>query len=83
MAVRSLLARVQRIEAERAPVVSPFVRAYGSFDAFADDCEDGIANGELDRADMTTVLHCLRRWEHDDTWGSWRQRERVWNLGAR
>ena len=68
MAVRSMLARVHRLEQSALPC-SPFVRAWGSFDAFVADCENEIAVGALDYRDFPFVLKCLQRWEGDGTWG--------------
>jgi hypothetical protein len=69
-ATRSLLARVQRLEQERSPVRSPFVLGWGSFEAFAAECEADMGAGKLDRLDFPGVLESLRRW--DVTWGAWR-----------
>lgn len=68
-AVRSMLARIRRIEAVRAPMLSPFALAFGSFDAFAAWANDEIATGVLDPRDFPIIVHCLRRWEADGTWG--------------
>ena len=62
--VRAMLARVQRLEQSRSPV-SVFVAAWGSFDAFAAECEADMDAGRLDRADFSEVLRCLSRWETD------------------
>lgn len=78
--VRSMLARVRRIEAVRAPVRSPISRDYGSFDAFAAECDAMMAAGKLDRHDFPVILYCLRKWETDGIWGMWR-RNRVWERG--
>lgn len=64
---RSLLARVRRLEAARTKV-SPFVRDYGSFEAFEAEVRVGIEARAYDRIDMTSVLNCLRRWESNGTW---------------
>jgi len=58
-----MLARVRRLEAVRAPT-SPFVRDYGSFDAFAAWVEGEIAAGALD-VDVRVVVHCLAKWDRD------------------
>jgi len=68
-AVRSLLARVQRLEQARTAALSPFEAAYGSFDAFAAEAQAGIARGTYDKRDMPLVLNCLRRWHSDGVWG--------------
>lgn len=77
---RSLLARVQRLEHAKT-VRSPISRDYGSFDAFAAECEVMMDAGKLDRADFPVVLYCLRKWETDGTWGSWQRRGQVWEHG--
>lgn len=69
------------MERERAPVRSPFAAAYGSFEAFAAECETGMDAGRLDRADFSVVLSSLARWERDGTWGAWRL-DRIWQTGA-
>lgn len=77
MSARALLARVARLERERAPARSPFSLAYGSFEAFAAECEARMGEGRLDRADFSVVLRAIGRWEGDGTWGAW-HRDRVW-----
>ena len=67
--VRSMLARVKRIEAVRAPVLSPIALAFGSFDAFAVWADEQIAFGVLDPRDFPIVLRCLASWERSGTWG--------------
>lgn len=62
-----MLARVRRLEAVRAPS-SPFVREYGSFEAFTAWAEGQIEQGVLDPRDFPVVILCLRRWERDGTW---------------
>jgi hypothetical protein len=63
-----MLARVQRLEQARA-VRSPFALAFGSFEAFAAECEADMAAGRLDSTDFPVVLASLARWERDGTWG--------------
>lgn len=77
-----MLARVARLEAARAPVVSHIVRAFGSFEAFNDECEDGIAAGRLD-GEFRVIASCLARWERDGTWGTWERPVRACAKGAR
>ena len=67
--VRSMLARVRRIEAVCAPVLSPFESAYGSLDAWEAHCRAGIDAGQLDGRDVTVVMLAVRRWHHDGVWG--------------
>lgn len=50
-------------------MLSPFALAFGSFDAFAAWANDEIATGVLDPRDFPIIVHCLRRWEADGTWG--------------
>ena len=68
-AVRSMLARVRRIEAVRAPALSPIALAFGSFDMFAAWADDEMATGTLDSRDFPIVVLCLKRWDADGTWG--------------
>lgn len=63
-----MLARVRRIEAVRAPALSPIALAFGSFDLFAAWSDERVADGVLDSRDFPIVVHCLRRWEADGTW---------------
>ena len=67
MSVRSQLSRVQKLEAARA-FRSPFALAFGSFDAFAAECESDMAAGKLDPTDFPVVLQSLRGWETNGTW---------------
>lgn len=78
--VRSMLARVSRLEVGDRP--SPFVAAYGSFEAFIAWCETDMDEGRLDRSDVRQVLAALLRWEKDGTWGAWR-RAGNWQSGNR
>jgi hypothetical protein len=63
-----MLARVKRIEAVRAPMLSPIALAFGSFDTFTAWAEKQMAAGVLDRGDFPVVVHCLASWERDSTW---------------
>ena len=76
MSIRATLSRIQRLEQARS-VSSPFVRGWGSFDLFADDCEAEIAAGRLDRRDFPVLLSCLGRWENDGTWGTAARSQRL------
>jgi len=62
-----MLARVRRIEAART-MVSPFVRAFGSVEAFASDVQARVDAGTLDRRDMSDVVACVQRWHRDEVW---------------
>lgn len=78
--VRSLLARVQRLEQARIAPRSPFEAAFGSFDAFAADTQAGIDAGQFDSRDMPAVVNSIRRWhEEEGLWGHWR-RDRIWEM---
>lgn len=68
--VRSMLGRVRRLEAART-MVSPFVRAFGSVEAFADNAQAGVDAGTLDRRDMADVVACVQRWHRDEVWAIW------------
>ena len=71
-AVRSMLARVAKLEAARVAPRSPFEVAYGSMDAFAEQVQGDVAAGKLDATDMTMVLAALHRWHRDRVWSGWR-----------
>ena len=59
---RSLLNRVARLEYARAPKLSRIARAYGSFEAFAEQMRQEMAAGALDR---DFPLPHLERWERE------------------
>lgn len=67
--IRRLATRVHRLEQARTPVMSPCALAFGSFDAFTTWADEGIAAGILDPRDFPVIVHCLRRYERDGTWG--------------
>lgn len=68
-AVRSLLARVARLEHAKEPAVSPFERTYGSLEGFAASAEAGVDAGALDRRDGACMVGAVRRWHADRAWG--------------
>jgi hypothetical protein len=68
--VRALLGRVQRLEEAHKPSNSPFVAFWGSFDAFAAECEAKIVAGKLDK-EFREILEILAR-QHEQ--GLWNQR---------
>jgi hypothetical protein len=70
-AVRSLLARVARLEQARAPVVTPFERAFGSLDRFAAKVRADMAAGTLDPRDGPDVIAAIRQWHDDWVWEVW------------
>lgn len=67
MAVRSLLARVARMEQARIPT-SPIERWYGSLEAFSERARAGIAAGTYDATDMPVVIMSVERWHRDGAW---------------
>ena len=62
-----MLARVGRLEVGCRP--SPIVAAYGSFEAFAVECDAAIGAGVLDPHDGPDIVAALARWERDGVWG--------------
>lgn len=66
--VRSMLSRVKRIEAARAPALSPFEIAYGSLAGWEAHCRAGIDEGYLDGADVPVVMLAVARWHRDGCW---------------
>jgi hypothetical protein len=60
--VRSLLARVVRLETQYKKPRSPIEIAYGSFDIFVGRVQADIVQGKLDTVEMPLVLRSLRRW---------------------
>jgi len=61
-AVRSMLARVQRLE---QATVSPWLNLLGPLDKFEAAVRDGIVEGRYDPLDMPLVVVCVRRWERE------------------
>ena len=59
MSVRSLLARIQRLEEART---SPWDRLVGPIEEFDAYVRDGIAAGKLDPKDAPVVLASVRSW---------------------
>ena len=73
---RTLLQRVAKLEAARAPQLSPIELAYGSFAAFEAEVLADIAAGKLDR---DFPLEGLRKCHADGVWGQWqRGRNQLW-----
>ena len=66
-AVRSLLARVARLEQAPAPA-SPFVLWYGSLEAFAASAQTEMDAGTLDQRDGPDLLAAVQRWHQDAVW---------------
>lgn len=67
--VRSLLARVGRLERAHAPAVSPFEREYGTLDDLAVAFRRMMDAGALDRRDGEDLIAIIFRWHHDGVWG--------------
>ena len=68
------------MERRRAPVVSLVVRAFGSFEALAKECDRDIEAGKLDPRDFPVVLECLARWDREGIYSLWR-RDGRWEMG--
>ena len=68
MAVRSLLARVAKLEQARTPT-SPVELWFGSIEAFSEEMRAGIATGIYDQRDMPVVIAGVERWHRDCAWG--------------
>jgi hypothetical protein len=66
--VRSMLARVSRLEVADSPVQSPFERTYGSVEAFFNMASAAMDGGKLDRRDGEVLLVVIRRWHADRVW---------------
>ena len=67
-AVRSMLARVARLEQARAPVLSPFEAMPGGLDGWDAQCRAGVDAGNLDAYDIPLVILAVRRWHRDRIW---------------
>lgn len=65
MAVRSLLARVSRLEQAR---VAPWLKLIGTPEQFAADMQAGIDAGVYDRLDMPAVVASVQRWMREGLW---------------
>lgn len=61
-AVRSLLARVRRLEHEETPPILAKFGGHEGWAAFEAEAQAGIAEGRYDSRDMTVVIRCLRHW---------------------
>ncbi|UZK65864.1 hypothetical protein [Sphingomonas sp. M1-B02] len=69
--VRSMLARVTRLEVTDAPAQSPFEHIYGSLAGFTQVARAAIKAGTLDRRDGGVLLEIIRRWHADRVWDVW------------
>jgi hypothetical protein len=65
MAVRSLLARVARLEQTR---VGPWAGIIGTPEQFAADCQRGVEEGRYDPLDMPAVITAVTRWTREGMW---------------
>lgn len=65
-----MLARVQRLEQARRPLLSPFEEAFGSLAAWEAECQAGIRAELLDERDMAVVILAVRRWHYDGVWSA-------------
>jgi hypothetical protein len=70
--VRSLLARVARLEAARVTPRSPFEVAYGSLGAFEEKMQSDIDAGKLDSTDGPLLLGAIAKWHRDMLWSGFR-----------
>ncbi len=69
--VRSMLARVSRLEVADSPVQSPFERTYGSVETFFNTAKAAMDANTLDRRDGEVLLAVIRRWHADRVWDLW------------
>ena len=69
--VRTMLARVGRLERTDAPSVSPFEREYGSLDKLAEAWRSMMDTGTLDRRDGEALISIVIRWHSDRVWDRW------------
>ena len=70
--VRTMLARVRRLEVTDAPAVSPFEREYGSLENLAQAWRAMMDAGILDRRDGEALITIVFRWHTDRVWDMWR-----------
>jgi hypothetical protein len=75
--VRSMLARVQRLEQARTAPRSLFEAAWGSLDAFEADTQAEIDAGMLCGTDMPIIIACIKRWHKEEVFDGWK-RDRIW-----
>lgn len=65
---RALQKRAGKLEKADMSTPSPFVRWFGSFDAWVEgEVLPGVEGGALAANDMVAVVAALRRWEQDGT----------------
>ncbi len=68
MSLRTFQRRLAKLEKSRKPRPSPFVIAYGSFEAFVDETYAEIRAGKLDQNEMLCIIEALRSWEVRGVW---------------
>ena len=61
-AIRSMLARVAKLEVEQVPPVLAKFGGEEGWAAFEAEAAAGVAEGRYDSRDMPVVVRCLRRW---------------------
>ena len=60
-AIRSMLARMAKLEVEQVPPVLAKFGGEEGWAAFEEEAEAGIAEGRYDR-ELAVVVRCLQRW---------------------
>ncbi|OWR20974.1 hypothetical protein CD944_06860 [Brevundimonas diminuta] len=63
-AIRSMLARMAKLEVEQVPPVLAKFGGEEGWAAFEAETETGIAEGRYDSRDMPAVLKALQAWLH-------------------
>lgn len=69
-AIRSMLARVAKLEVEQVP---PLLAKFGGEEgwlAFEAEAQAGVAQGRYDSRDMPVIIKALRRWLPNDRFTS-------------
>lgn len=67
--IRSMLARVQRLEARGVTDRASSIEiAFGSLAAFEEHVNAKTADGKLDQIEMPLVIAAIRRWHADGVW---------------
>lgn len=67
--IRSMLARVQRLESKGTTDRPSSIEAgFGSLAAFEEHVNAKIAEGRLDQIEMPLVIVAIRRWHADGVW---------------
>jgi len=79
--IRSLLARVQRLEQLKNPR-SPIELMFSSLEVFEAHVQQGVNARRLCHMDAPVLIHIIRRWHRDDAWSMWGRRGQVWTYGG-